>query len=44
MANKTLFQTLRGALIPKTDAINEAGGVAYAMGPEHALAQYATTG
>lgn len=44
MANKTLFQTLRGALIPKTDATNEAGGVAYAMSPEHALAQYATTG
>lgn len=44
MANKNLFQTLRGALLPKTDAVNEAGGPAYALSPKHALAQYAVTG
>ena len=26
MANKTLFQTVRGIFAPKTDTINEAGG------------------
>jgi len=35
---------MRGALIPKTDAMNEAGGVAYALVPKQALAQYAATG
>jgi 60 kDa SS-A/Ro ribonucleoprotein len=44
MANKTLFQSLRGALTPKTDATNEAGGPAYILSPMHALAQYAATG
>jgi len=44
MANKTLFQSLRGALLPKTDTTNEAGGPAYALSPKHALAQYAATG
>jgi 60 kDa SS-A/Ro ribonucleoprotein len=44
MANKTLFQSLIGALIPKTDAANVAGGKAYALSPQHALAQYASTG
>ena len=44
MANKTLFQSLIGALIPKTDVVNEAGGKAYALSPKHALAQYASTG
>jgi len=44
MANKTLFQSLIGALIPKTDAVNDAGGKAYALSPKHALAQYASTG
>src|SRR4051794_19089799 len=44
MANKTLFQSLRGALLPKTDAVNEAGGPAYALSPKYALAQYAATG
>jgi 60 kDa SS-A/Ro ribonucleoprotein len=44
MANKTLFQSLIGALIPKTDAANAAGGKAYALSPQHALAQYASTG
>ena len=44
MANKTLFQTIAGALLPKTDARNEAGGTAYTLPPRHALAQYAVTG
>lgn len=44
MANKTLFQSLRGAFVPKTDATNEAGGPAYALAPKQALAQYAATG
>jgi 60 kDa SS-A/Ro ribonucleoprotein len=44
MANKTLFQSLRGALVPKTNAVNEAGGAAYALSPKQALAQYAMTG
>jgi 60 kDa SS-A/Ro ribonucleoprotein len=44
MANKTLFQSLLGAFLPKTDAVNEAGGKAYALMPKPALAQYAATG
>lgn len=44
MANKSLFRSVAGRLLPRTDAVNEAGGVAYAMTPEHALAQYAATG
>jgi len=44
MANKTLFRSLIGALVPKADAINEAGGPAYSLSPEQALAQFASTG
>lgn len=45
MANRKLFSnTSPGKSIPKTDAVNEAGGEAYAFGPEAALAQYAITG
>jgi 60 kDa SS-A/Ro ribonucleoprotein len=44
MANKTLFQSLRGALLPQTDAVNDHNAPAYAFSPKHALAQYATTG
>jgi 60 kDa SS-A/Ro ribonucleoprotein len=44
MANKTLFQSLRGALLPKADTTNDAGGPAYALSPKHSLAQYAVTG
>jgi 60 kDa SS-A/Ro ribonucleoprotein len=44
MANKTLFQTIAGKQLPKTDAQNEAGGAAYRMSPEQTLAQYASTG
>lgn len=44
MANKTLFQTIRNKWLPKTDAVNEAGGIAYRMSAKQALAQYAATG
>jgi 60 kDa SS-A/Ro ribonucleoprotein len=44
MANKNLFATIAGKLAPKTTAVNEAGGKAYALAPEQALAQYAATG
>ncbi len=44
MANKTLFQSIRGFLAPATDATNEAGGLAYQRSPRQALAQYAATG
>jgi 60 kDa SS-A/Ro ribonucleoprotein len=44
MANKTLFQTLRGKLVPQTNAVNEASGVAYGFSAKHPLAQYAVTG
>jgi 60 kDa SS-A/Ro ribonucleoprotein len=44
MANLQLFQTRRGTLQPPADALNEAGGVAYALSPRHQLAQLAATG
>ena len=44
MANKNLFQSVRGMFTPKTDTINEAGGTAYKLSPKAALAQYAATG
>jgi 60 kDa SS-A/Ro ribonucleoprotein len=44
MANKNLFKSIIGKLIPAADALNEEGAPAYAFKPEHALAQYAATG
>lgn len=44
MANTTLFRSIVGALIPKADARTEAGGPAYLLPPQHALAQFAATG
>jgi 60 kDa SS-A/Ro ribonucleoprotein len=44
MANTTLFRSLIGALIPRADARNDEGAPAYALPPQHALAQYAATG
>ncbi|MDP9892488.1 60 kDa SS-A/Ro ribonucleoprotein [Variovorax boronicumulans] len=44
MANLQLFQTQRGALLPSANALNEAGGAAYALSPKHLLAQLAATG
>jgi 60 kDa SS-A/Ro ribonucleoprotein len=44
MANKTLFKSLVGKLIPVADARNEEHAPAYALTPKAALAQYAATG
>lgn len=44
MANKNLFQSVKGLFTPKADTINEAGGLAYEFTPKHALAQFAATG
>ena len=44
MANKGVFASTRGQLLPNTDIKNEAGGTAYDMGAEHGLAQLAATG
>lgn len=44
MANKTLFKSLIGKLMPTTDALNEEHAPAYALPPKHQLAQYAATG
>jgi 60 kDa SS-A/Ro ribonucleoprotein len=44
MANKSLFQSSRGAQLPNALATNAEGAPAYALAPKHALAQYAATG
>src|ERR1700749_2113092 len=44
MANKKLFKSQRGKLLPATNAINEANASAYALSPKHQLAQFAATG
>lgn len=44
MVNTQLFQTLRGALLPKTNALNAAQAPAYALSAKHQLAQIAATG
>lgn len=44
MANKQIFPSQAGALLPRTTAVNEAGGVAYKLGDRAALAQLAATG
>jgi 60 kDa SS-A/Ro ribonucleoprotein len=44
MANKTLFKSLIGKLLPATDALNEENAPAYALSPKRRLAQYAATG
>jgi 60 kDa SS-A/Ro ribonucleoprotein len=44
MANKNLFKTAAGKLLPKTDALNEHRAPAYALSPKAQLAQYAATG
>jgi 60 kDa SS-A/Ro ribonucleoprotein len=43
MANKSLFASLK-SMMPRATVRNEAGGPAYALGPRHALAQFAATG
>ncbi len=44
MANKSLFASIRGKLLPQTNATNRAGAPAYAFGPKHLLALAAMTG
>jgi len=44
MANKNLFQTRIGKMVPETDTVNEEMAPAYALKPERAIAQYAATG
>lgn len=44
MANRTIFQGVRGKLVHPVDALNHAGGPAYALGPKQLLAQIACTG
>jgi len=44
MANKSLFASTLGKLLPKADTRNEAGGLAYKLSPKQVLAQYAATG
>ena len=44
MANKKLFNSLRGWLVPATDSVNEEGATAYRFSSEAELAQYAATG
>lgn len=44
MANKSLFSSIAGKLLPRAAAVNEAGGRAYERTPKGALAQYAATG
>ncbi|MGE3670492.1 MAG: RNA-binding protein [Polyangiaceae bacterium] len=44
MANKQLFKSGKGRLLPQAKTQNQAGGIAYAFGPKHALAQFAATG
>ena len=44
MANKNIFKSDRLASIPKVNTVNKAGGVAYDLGSEQALAQYVVSG
>lgn len=44
MANKTLFPSIRGALVAPVTTCNLAGGPAYELAPKVALARVATTG
>lgn len=44
MANQSLFASLTSRFLPRADAVNQAGGPAYAYGPETKLAQLAATG
>lgn len=44
MANKSVFASLVGRLLPRADATNTEGAKAYAYGARHKLAQLAMTG
>ncbi len=44
MANKSVFATIAGKLLPRTDTRNHEGALAYSLSPRQALAQMAATG
>ena len=44
MANKSVFASVKGRLLPKANATNKAAAPAYAYTDAHALAQVAVTG
>ncbi len=44
MANKNLFQSIVGSLLPKTNSVNEESAPAYKFDDKHALAEFAATG
>jgi len=44
MANKSVFASVKGRLLPKANATNKAGAPAYGYTDAHALAQVAVTG
>lgn len=44
MANRTLFRSLAGRLVPGANTLNAECAPAYALSPQHALAQYTATG
>jgi len=44
VASKVFGKTTKGKMTPATDAVNNAGGIAYAFTDKHALAQIACTG
>jgi len=44
MASNNLFQSLRGALLPKAAVTNDAGASAYELSPKATLARFAATG
>jgi 60 kDa SS-A/Ro ribonucleoprotein len=44
MANKSVFATIKGKLLPRADAVNHEGAQAYSLTPHQALAQLASTG
>ena len=44
MANKTMFASMRGKLLPAVNGLNAAGGNAFMLDPREALAQLAVTG
>ncbi len=44
MANKGLFQSIIGKMLPNATVLNKESAIAYAMTPKHKLAQYAATG
>ncbi|MDF2369789.1 MAG: RNA-binding protein [Rhizobiaceae bacterium] len=44
MANKSIFASIAGKMLPHSDTFNNAGARAYGLSPEQALAQLAVTG